>query len=170
MIQRIVLIGLFLFCFASLSAQSKFEPNYVFVAKHNKSKAPGIFTNGTLVVVFLKSGKKVRGELLIYTDYIDVGYQKISLDEITGIRRRNTNLWLGVVSSVAFGEFIRRSLDLESTEALVLSATAITGTTFILNRRLLRRYRSKKGWTYSLREVGRYEQVRPIGLPVPSNR
>ena len=161
MIQRILFSGLFLFCLSSISAQSKFEPNFVFVAKHTKNKPVGTFTNGTRVIVYLKSGEKVRGELLIYTDYIDVNYRKITLGEITAIKRNTNALWIGIGSTVAVTEITRRALDIASTEALLLSAGTITALSFLTYPKLVRKFKRKKGWSYSLRELGRYEQLQP---------
>lgn len=148
--KRLFFLLFFVVTTTSLSAQVQFEPNYVLVARKAGKKTPGLFTNGEIIKVHLNTGAKIKGQLLIYTDYIDIDGEQIYMEDIVAIKRPSNAFYTSMLSSMAFSELLGTGFINQGTENLGLrtglqvTLSALTVTT------VEKRHKKGKGWTYEL--------------------
>ena len=158
--KRLFILLFFVISATSLSAQAQFQPNYVLVANKPGKKMPGLFTNGEIIKVHLNTGAKIKGQLLIYTDYIDIDGQQIYMEDIVAIKRPSNAIYTSLLSSLAFSELLGTGFINNGTENLALR-TGIPVTLSVLSVTAIeKRHKKEKGWTYELVDTAPVRDLR----------
>ncbi|GAB5527192.1 MAG: hypothetical protein Roseis2KO_50640 [Roseivirga sp.] len=131
-------------------AQQAFNLNNVLVATKEGTKKISVLRTGQTVKCKLKGGEKVKGDLYVYSDHIEIGYKKVEFEEIEMIKPVTFNLLTRQLGGFAFNEVIRRQSDANfGTGYLVRNGLFIVFNLTVLNKKV----KTIKGWEFRIQEM-----------------
>ncbi|MFY0591873.1 hypothetical protein [Roseivirga sp.] len=152
MIKNALLISVALLFTIPLYAQNDFNSNNVLLIAKGNKPSKNILLSGRTVVCKLKSGQRKRGLLLVYTEYIVVGEDKVALEEIEFVKpisRFNKDY----STAAAQSGFSRTLIGVNPIDPISLMNLALNMgfRSLATNKRLT----TAKGWTYKVVELER---------------
>lgn len=131
-------------------AQQSFNLNNVLIASKEGTKKISVLRTGQRVKCKLKGGEKVKGDLYVYSDHIEIGNKKVEFEEIEMIKPVNLKLLTRQLGGFAFNEVIRRQSDANfGTGYLIRNGVFIVFNLTVLNKKV----KTIKGWTFRIKEM-----------------
>ncbi len=144
-----ILIALLMVSEAGLAQQS-FNLNNVLVMSKEGTKRVSVLRTGQTVKCRLKGGEKVRGDLYVYPDHIEIGSEVVKFQEIEMIKPVSFKLVTRQLGGLAFNEFIRR----EASAAFRTGYWIRSGLFTALNLTVLnKKIKTEKGWQFRIQEM-----------------